>query len=58
MKPLWKRLLVTVAGMLLASLVVGLAWRGVFDARIPSYLGGLVGGIAALGLWEFLRPSD
>lgn len=58
MKPLWKRLLVTVAGMLLASLVVGLAWRGMFDARIPSYLAGLAGGIAALGLWEFLRPSD
>lgn len=58
MKPAWKRLLLTVIGMLLASVFVGLLWHTTFDARIPSYLSGLVGGITALALWEFLRPND
>ena len=58
MKPTWKRLLLTVVGMVLASLVVGLFWRATFDARIPSYLSGLVGGMTALLLWEFLKPNE
>jgi uncharacterized membrane protein YeaQ/YmgE (transglycosylase-associated protein family) len=58
MKPLWKRLILTIIGMVVASLLVGLLWRATFDARIPSYLSGLVGGFAALALWEFLRPKE
>jgi len=58
MKPAWKRLIVVVIGMLLTSLLVGLAWRTTFDARIPSYISGLVGGITALALWEFLKPKE
>jgi len=54
---LWKRALVTVIAMLVVSLLVGLLWRGVFDARIPSYLSGLVGGLSALAMWEFLRSG-
>lgn len=50
-----KRLMFTLAAMLLASFIVGLLWRGMFDARIPSYLSGLVGGLSALAAWEFLR---
>ncbi len=49
------RLLITLAAMVVASFVVGLMWRGLFDARIPSYLSGLVGGLSALATWEFLR---
>jgi hypothetical protein len=41
--------------MVIASLIAGFAWRGMFDARIPSYLSGLIGGLAALGVWELLR---
>ncbi|MDH3221223.1 MAG: hypothetical protein OEO19_16965 [Gammaproteobacteria bacterium] len=52
-----KRLLITLAVMVIASFVVGLMWRGVFDARIPSYLSGLVGGLSALAAWETLRSS-
>jgi hypothetical protein len=52
---IWKRLLITVIAMLLASFLIGLLWRGAFDARIPSYLSGLIGGISALATWEFLR---
>lgn len=52
---IWRRLLITLIVMVLASFVVGLAWRGMFDARIPSYLSGLVGGVTALAIWELLR---
>jgi len=54
---LWKRLLATLVVMLAASLLAGLLWRGMFGAGIPSYLSGLVGGLAALGTWEFLRSN-
>lgn len=52
---IWKRLLVTLVFMVLASFIAGLVWRGVFDVRMPSYLSGLVGGVFALAIWEFLR---
>jgi uncharacterized membrane protein YccC len=58
MNPLWKRLILTAIGMVIASVFVGLLWRATFDARIPSYFSGLVGGFSALALWEFLRPSE
>ena len=54
---LGKRLLITLAAMVIASFVVGLMWRGTFDARIPSYLSGLVGGLSALAAWELLRSK-
>ena len=52
---LWQRLLITLAVMLLASYVVGLLWRWLFSADMPSYLSGSVGGLAALPTWEFLQ---
>ena len=54
---LGKRLLITLAAMVIASFVVGLIWRDLFDARIPSYLSGLVGGLSALATWELLRSK-
>ena len=52
-----KRLLITLAAMVIASFIIGLLWRGAFDARIPSYLSGLIGGLSALATWEFLRAQ-
>jgi hypothetical protein len=40
--PLWLRLLITLAVMLLASYLVGLLWQWIFTAEIPSYLSGAV----------------
>jgi len=54
---IWKRFVITLIAMVVASLLVGLLWRGLFDARIPSYLSGLVGGLSALMTWEFLRAG-
>jgi len=53
--PFWQRLLITIAAMLLASYLVGLAWQALFDFNLPSYLAGLVGGLVALPIWDFLR---
>jgi len=52
---LWQRLLITIAAMLAASFVVGLFWRSIFNAPIPSYLAGIIGGLTALPVWEFLK---
>ena len=41
--------------MLLTSFFAGLVWRGVFNANIPSYLSGLIGGITAVPVWELLK---
>ena len=52
-----KRALFTLIAMVVASFLVGLLWRGAFDARIPSYLSGVVGGLSAIVAWEFFRPK-
>ena len=51
----WQRLLGTLLAMLAASFVAGLLWRQAFDAAIPSYLAGAIGGLAALPVWELLK---
>lgn len=59
--PFWQRLLLTVAAMLATSWIAGLIWQAIFNFPLPSYVGGVVGGLAALPLWEFLkriRPGE
>jgi uncharacterized membrane protein len=53
--PLWQRLIVVLIAMIVASFVVGLIWQAMFDGQIPSYLSGLVGGLTAVPVWEFLK---
>jgi ABC-type sugar transport system permease subunit len=53
--PLWLRLLITLLTMLATSLVAGLLWRWLFNADIPNYLSGVVGGITAIPIWELLK---
>ena len=53
--PLWQRLLITLVTMLLTSLLAGLLWRSLFNADIPSYLSGVVGGVTAVPVWELLK---
>ncbi len=53
--PLWQRLIVTAVAMLVASYLVGLLWMSMFNFVMPSYAAGLVGGIVALPVWEFLK---
>ena len=56
--PLWQRLLITLATMLLTSFVAGLLWRWLFGTDIPSYLSGVVGGVTAVPMWEFLKRIE
>jgi|307.fasta_scaffold1886696_1 hypothetical protein len=59
--PLWQRLLLTIAAMLVASWIAGLLWRSIFSFSLPSYAAGMVGGLAGLPCWELLkrfRPSQ
>ena len=59
--PFWQRLILTILVMLVASYVVGFAWQKAMGVPLPSYVAGIVGGLAALPIWEFLqriRPSQ
>ena len=53
--PLWQRLGVTFVTMLLTSFVASLLWHWIFTTDIPSYLGGVVGGVTSVPVWEFLK---
>lgn len=53
--PLWQRLLATLVAMVAASLIAGLIWDALFNFPMPSYLAGLVGGITAVPVWEFMK---
>ncbi len=56
--PLWQRALITLATMLVTSFLAGLLWRWLFNTDIPSYLSGVVGGVTALPIWEFLKRVE
>ncbi|MCG6976575.1 MAG: hypothetical protein LJE56_09245 [Acidiferrobacterales bacterium] len=49
------RLIITIVSVVVISFLVGQFWRYLFDTRIPGYLSGLVGGLAALPIWELLK---
>jgi Na+/glutamate symporter len=53
--PFWQRLAITIVAMLVASWVAGLIWNAIFNFPLPSYVGGVVGGLAALPLWDLLK---
>ncbi len=51
----WQRLLITVLVMLTASFIIGFIWRSTFNMIIPSYIAGVIAGLAALPVWELLK---
>lgn len=55
---LWQKLLLVLLVMLGASFLAGWLWRQAFDAALPSYLAGVVGGLSALPVWELLRWAE
>jgi glucose-6-phosphate-specific signal transduction histidine kinase len=52
---LWQRLLITLAAIVAASIIAGLIWHALFNTTLPSYLGGVIGGVTALPVWDFLK---
>lgn len=55
---LWQRLALTLIAMLLSSFLAGLIWQAVFNVTLPSYAGGMVGGLAAIPVWELLKRAS
>ncbi len=53
--PFWQRLLITLAAMLVVSFTIGLLSRSLFGFGLPDYASGVVGGLTAIPLWEFLK---
>ena len=53
--PLWQRLVLTIVAIVVTSFIVGLIWSGLFDFGLPSYVGGVIGGLTAVPVWEFLK---
>ena len=53
--PFWQRLSITFLAMLAASFLLGIFWRSIFNIPLPSYLAGIIGGLTALPVWEFLK---
>lgn len=53
--PFWQRSLITLLAMLTVSFVVGFLWRSVFGFGLPDYASGMVGGLTAVPLWEFMK---
>ncbi len=59
--PFWQRLLLTVVVMLVTSYVAGIIWQYFVGFALPNYAAGVIGGLAALPVWDFLkriRPSE
>jgi len=52
---LWQRLLVTLGAIIVASIIAGLIWHALFSISLPSYIGGVIGGLTAIPVWEFLK---
>ncbi len=52
---LWKRLLITLAAIVAASIISGLIWNALISITLPSYIGGMIGGLTAVPVWEFLK---
>ena len=53
--PFWQRLLITLVAMLVVSWVIGLIWSSIFNFALPPYVAGIIGGLTALPVWEFLK---
>ena len=53
--PIWQRLVLTLVTIVVASIIAGLIWHQLFGFGLPSYLGGVIGGLTAVPVWEFLK---
>jgi len=52
---IWQRLALTLVAIVVTSFIAGLIWHRLFGFGLPSYLGGVIGGLTAVPIWEFLK---
>ena len=53
--PYWKRIGFTVIAIVSLSVSLGLLWSHIFGFELPSYIAGVLGGLIAVPVWEFLK---
>ena len=53
--PFWQRSLVLLVAMLGVGFIVGIVWNLIFSFALPSYVTGVIAGLTAVPLWEFLK---
>jgi hypothetical protein len=53
--PFWQRLILAIVAIVVASFIAGLIWQKLFGISLPSYLGGVIGGLTAVPIWELLK---
>jgi hypothetical protein len=53
--PFWQRLAITILVVLAISYLAGAIWQSISGFALPSYASGIIGGLAALPLWDFLK---
>lgn len=53
--PVWQRFLLTLAAVVAVGFLAGLLWTAAFNREMPAYLSGLIGGLAAMPMWELLK---
>lgn len=51
----WQRSLVTLVAMGAVSFMIGYAWQSTLGFGLPDYVSGVVGGLTAIPLWDFLK---
>lgn len=51
----WQRLLLTLIAILATSFIVGWIWSSFIPVRLPGYFSGVIGGLTAVPVWEFLK---
>ncbi len=53
--PFWQRIAITLVAIFVASWGVATLVQSLLGLTLPSYVSGVVGGLAALPVWEFLK---
>jgi Na+/glutamate symporter len=56
--PFWQRLVFTLIIIVVASFIAGLVWHRIFSFSLPSYVGGVIGGLVAVPFWELLKRKS
>ena len=55
---LWQRMVLILVAIVAASFIAGLIWHRLFGFGLPSYIGGVIGGLTAVPVWEFLKRME
>ena len=53
--PFWQRSLILLVAVMVVSFLVGILWHALFSFYLPSYISGVIGGIAAVFIWDLLK---